>query len=236
MVVGSVLLLLAFFTRYIVFEVVSIVALLLGIIYAFIGAESYVRADVARRVASSSLLPLQQLLEKFDYGEKAVYLPPLDGAKAGRVLLPAAPGTVQKLVETGQLEMTDKGVMISSTGEVLFEAIEEEFSDLQAIELDYFLEWLPRVLVDGLGLAVRAEAVRKQDEITARLWSATLGQWHRQPWVGKVCEQIGCPINGAIALALAKTTGRAVSISGCSELVKSRITKMTFMLGPRLKT
>ncbi len=234
--VGTVLLLLAFFTKYIVFEITSIFALLIGILFAFTSAETYVRAEIARRIASSSLLPLGQLIEKLGFTENAIYLPPAKGATAGRVMLSKSEDAPQSLLESGQIDtLSDRGLLVSSTGEILFEAIEEEFSDLHETELDYFLEWLPRVLVDGLGLAARAEAVRNQDEVSVHLWSATLGQWHQQPWVGKLCGQMGCPVNGAVALALAKTTGRAVLISRCNESGKSRTTRMEYRLGPLVK-
>ncbi len=234
--VGTVLLLLAFFTRYIVFEITSILALLIGILFAFSSAESYIRAEVARRIASSALLPLSELVERLGYAGKVVYLPPAKGASTGRVLLSKSGDVARSLIESGQVDAgSDEGVLVSSPGEVLFGAVEEEFSDLRAAELDYFLEWLPRVLVDGLGLAARAEAVRNWDEVIVQLWSPSLGMWHQQPWVGKVCERVGCPVNGAVALALAKITGRAVFVSGCKEMAKSQITKMEYSLGPLVK-
>ncbi len=235
-VVGNMLLLLAYFTRYFVFEIVSVVALLSGIIFAFTSADTYVRADVARRFAQSSFRPLAQLLDQLGYVGRAVYLPPEEGARAGLMLVPKNHDFCAKLRELQQAHVdSGDGLLLPSTGEGLFEEIEEELSSLGKISLENLLAWLPDVLVEGLGLGSKAEAVTQDAEVSVWLWYGAFENLHKEPISEALCQQIGCPTYAAVGLILAKNTGKAVFVSGCKQFSHAEGVKMSYTLGPLVK-
>ena len=206
-------LILAYISRYLVFEAISILTLLTGTIFIFTDLESYVKARVASEAIVSSLIPLNQLLDRLKACEGAIYVP--DPKKEGsvKVLMPRG----RELNGGGGFPPTDvDGIPVSSTGSGLLQLYRREFGSFRNVTLPYLAEWLPRILVEDLKIAEGVEIVQDGAEVHVRLISPAFRQvCQRRERIENVCKLVGCPISSSIAEALAETTGRRVQYVGC---------------------
>jgi len=214
-------LILAYISRYLVFEAISILTLLTGTIFIFTDLESYVKARVASEAIVSSLIPLNQLLDRLKAGGGAIYVPNPKKEGSVKVLMPRGrecPPTHNLSVNGGGgFPPTDvNGIPVSSTGSGLLQLYRREFGSFRNVTLPYLAEWLPRILVEDLKIAEGVEIVQDGAEVHVRLISPAFRQVCQQrERIENVCKLVGCPISSSIAEALAETTGRLVQYVGC---------------------
>lgn len=238
--ISAIFLILAYVTRYIVFEVTSIVALLLGVVLVFTGIEPYVKVSVADRAVTSSLVALGKVLAYSRIKSEALYLPPAEGKSVGKIFIPTRSENTLPTLEEIMKErrrIPKKGLLLPSTGSALLRLYEEDLGDLRNIDLDYLMEWLPRVLVDGLQMAERVEVNREAEKIRVRFTASAFRYLCQDTEVAKtICETTGCPICGSVAEAIAKTTSRVVYYIGCGYDPLTQVMDATYRLGPTLES
>lgn len=242
LIVSGFFLFLAYVTRYIVFEVISILALLLGVVFVFTSVESYVRTSVANRAVVSALMPLAKFMNHLDVDRKAVYIPALSNADKGRMFIrlnsesPVRPlfGGLEDAtaIDTSAL---GRGVFLPSIGSGLLQLYERELGDIRNFDLDYFVEWFPRVFVEGLKMAERMEMLREDDEVKVKVVESALRYLCEDKDVRRVCEVVGCPIVVSIGEAIAKNRGCAVFYLKCEYDLLRRETNVSYKLGPSLE-
>ena len=105
---------------------------------------------------------------------------------------------------------------IPPLGEGLVHAYELELGDLTKLKIAGAKVWLPRVMVDGLGLAERVDMKSSGNEVTTVI---------EKPFVRALCVQdfmtdgpcrfLGCPLAASVGQALARATGTPVTHHGC---------------------
>jgi len=239
LIISVIFLILAYVTRYIMFEVTSIVALLLGAILVFTSIEPYVKMDVANRAAISSLAALSEILAYLKIEGKAAHIPPTRNQSKGRTFIPmqseSSLPTLEEITKD-RVVIPGKGLLLPSTGSALLQLYERELGDLRKIDFDYLVEWLPRVLVDGLQMAEKMEITRNGEDIHAKLTSSAFRHLCQQAETSNlICETINCPMCSSIADAIAKNTNRIVYYKKCSYDPSSLETTAHFVLGPTLE-
>lgn len=231
---------LAYITRYIVFEVISILALLLGVVFVFTGMESYMKVNVANRAVISSLIPLTSLLNHLKVKSKAVYIPSASKNHSQKIFLPMQSRnsipTFDEIMKENSTAFLEKGILLPSIGSALLRLYEEELGDLRNFDLEYLMAWLPRVLVDGLKMAEKVEITRKMDEIHVKITDSIFGYVCQQPAIKVVCEVTGCPVCSSIGEAVSKNTGQIVYYQECEYNPLTRETDIFYRLGPSLET
>jgi len=237
--ISVIFLIFAYITRYIVFEVTSIVALLLGVILIFTSIEPYVKMDVANRAALSSLAALSEILAYLKVEGKAVHIPPTGNQSAGRIFIPmhseSSLPTLEEITKD-QLVISGKGLLLPSTGNALLQLYEKELGNLRNIDFNYLVEWLPRILVDGLQMAEKMEITRKGDDIHVKLASSAFRYLCQQAeTTNLICGTINCPMCSSIADAIAKNTNRIVYCKKCGYDPLRLETTAHFVLGPTLE-
>jgi len=205
---------LAYATRYIVFEATSIASFLLGTILVFTSLEPYMKTRTANEAIYSSLRILEDFLNRLDARGKAVYIPPEPEQNQGRVFI-FAPGhsklpNLKKLTDENEM-IYEEGVLVPSLGNSLIKLYEEDLGDIRKMDFEYLQEWLPRVLVSGLKLAEKVEITRLGNEVKVEITGTVFNQLCQQREnIKTVCETLGCPLESSIAEALAKNTERLV--------------------------
>ena len=232
-------LILAYITRYIVFEVISILALLLGVVFVFTSMELYMKVNVANRAVISSLIPLTSLLNHLRVKSKAVYIPSASEKHSHKIFLPTQGGdslpTIEEIAKDDSTAFLEKGILLPPIGSALLQLYEEELGDLRNFDLEYLMAWLPRVLVDGLKMAERVEITRKIDEIHVKITDSVFRYLCQQPAVKVVCEVTGCPVCSSIGEAISKNTGHVVYYLKCEYDPLTRETDIFYRLGPPLE-
>ncbi|MEM3641439.1 MAG: hypothetical protein QXH37_05925 [Candidatus Bathyarchaeia archaeon] len=237
---SGIFLALAYYTRYVVFETLSIVCLPLGIIFVFLSVESYVKLTVANEALISALLPLSRLLEHLGIQGKAVYFPKqTDDENSVLFILKGddvALLNYAKITESDNIAISKEGVIFPSLGTNLVQLYQNELGDLRNFNLEYLLEWLPRVLVDGLQIAEKAQMLLEGELLHVKFIEPVFRHvcLHRE--VNILCKTIGCPLCSSIADAIARNTNRIIFFLQCSYDSKSHIVHATFRLGPDIKS
>jgi len=118
---------LAYVTRYIVFEVTSIASLLLGAVMIFTSLEPYMKTRAANEAIYSSLRILEDFLNRLNARGKAVYIPPAPEHNQGMVFV-FTPGysdlpNLKKLMDENEV-IYPEGVLFPSPGNSLVELYE----------------------------------------------------------------------------------------------------------------
>jgi len=239
LVLSGFFLLLAYVTRYIVFEVTSILALFLGVVFVFIGVESYVKKDVANKAVISSLVPLASFLSYLEAKGKAIYVPPTYEQRSGRIYLPKQNGVAlpayKEITRETSVAVLNEGVLLPSVGSALLQLYENELGDLRNLDLEYLMAWLPRVMVDGLQMAEKVEMTQNASNIAVKITGLAFRNACQHPDTKIVCEITGCPVCSSLAEAVSKNTGRLVHYLGCKNDSVKRETTTFYRLGPTLE-
>jgi hypothetical protein len=106
---------------------------------------------------------------------------------------------------------------IPSLGEGLVHAYELELGDLAKLGVDGAKVWLPRVMVDGLGLAERVGMKSSGDEVTTVIDRPFVRALCVQDFMADgLCRVSGCPLTASVGQALARASGKPVTHRGCT--------------------
>jgi hypothetical protein len=90
---------------------------------------------------------------------------------------------------------------------------------------------LPKLLVEGLELAEKAEIQIQGNAVTVEITGSLLDEICRQTdSQPKTHKQVGCLMSSAIACALAKTTGKPVTIQDETRNQETKITRIEYQI------
>jgi hypothetical protein len=236
LIISGLFLSLAYATEYIVFEITSILALFLGVIFVLSGIERHIKLHVANMAVLSYLHTLRDVLTYFTIDGEGIYIPTANGESV-KIFLSKNRGNSSPNIGDAKSSGVDleNGIILSPAGSTLLQLYEEELGDVRNLDLDYLREWLPRVLVDELKIVEDAEIIKDEENIHVRLTSSSFSELCQNKEVAQVCRTIGCPISSSIAEALAKSTRRAVYYVNCVYDPSTRITEASYRLGPVVK-
>lgn len=227
---------LAYVTRYIVFEVTSVLALFLGVIFVLSGVERYVKLRVANKAVLSPLYTLCGLLSHFGINGEGIYIPTAEGDSV-KIFLPKNRSSPLPNIDeaTSSMVVLENGFILPPVGNGLLQLYEEELGDIRNFDLDHLKEWLPRVLADDLKMVEKMEIIQDGEDIHVKLTASFFSQLCQNKEVAQVCGTIGCPVISSIAEAIAKNAGQVVYYVKCVYNPSTRITEATYKLGPTLK-
>jgi hypothetical protein len=229
LVLSGFFLALAYITRYIMFEVISIMALFLGVVYVFTSMESYVRSKVANGAVVSAITPLAKLIDSLEVAGRTSYIPARSGEENGQTFIPVKNET------SARPSVFGRGIFLPSIGSALLQLYEEEMGDMGNLDWEYFVEWFPRIFVDELKMAERMAIFREDDEVTVRIAESVFRQLCIDEDVRKFCEVIGDPVAVSIGESIAKNTNRSVVYLNCEFDPLERETTVFYKLGVPLE-
>ena len=233
LIISAFFLSLAYVTRYIVFEVTSILALFLGVIFVLSGVEPYVKLRVANKAVASPLYTLCDLLSHLGVDGKGIYMPTAEGDSVKIFLPKSRSGSLPKINEaTSGMVVLENGFILPPVGNSLLQLYEEELGDVRNFDFDYLKEWLPRVLVEALNIAEKSEITQDGEDIQVRLTASSFSGLCQNKEVVQICRVVGCPLISSIAEAISKNTGRVVYYINCAYNPSTRVTEATYKLGP----
>jgi hypothetical protein len=212
---SAILFLVAFETGFLPFEGASLVSFVLGIALLVVDLEPRVRLSVASDAMLGYLRALDGALKVLRVTGKATYL--LHGNQVSMI-------------------MTQEGLNLPlelpPVGLGIHEEITKELGDFSEKGLDYFGIWMPRVLVDNLSMSDEVKVSREGDGIKVSMGKPFVRRLCIDPFVNaNVCCRMGCPLAGAVAQALAVTTGREVRFENCTYDPKTQRAETMLSLG-----
>jgi hypothetical protein len=106
------------------------------------------------------------------------------------------------------------GVFAASPGAGLMAQMERQLQlDFGQISLPELLTVLPRSLTDGLNLARTVDMTQTEDGIAFKASGIVYESLYRTPTPPRSVAVLGCPVVSAVASALAKATGKTVTLN-----------------------
>lgn len=193
--------------------------------------------ELFNAVAVSALQNNERMLSRIDPSAKGIYLPPkyLVDYKSDLVYVPSKVDSQlpmpEEIRETALLFETSSGLLFVPPGLALASLYEQKLTkSFLQIDLDTLLTILPDILVEKVEIAQAIEITKEGTEITVRATKPSLkGLCSEMKELPRTHRILGCPFSSSIACALAKSTGKLVTIEEEQE-ERATITKIRYSL------
>jgi len=190
-----------------------------GTLFLLIRPVTYVKSSLVDSSIMPSLVILDEMLTQLNYQGNATYLPPrsLKGAKKGTLFIAAKKESVMPAIEDipqGKVFINPDGMCLIPLGQGLVNLFEEELGTNLFRTDFYFLQRnLPRLFIEDFELAEDFEMDVNGDVVHVRMKGSVYSNvCNEVRKLTNICSRVGCPLCSAIAYALAKATGKAVTI------------------------
>lgn len=217
------------FSIYVASQVLALIGLGLtfwGALFLFLKPVNFVEGSLLYNSAVSEYLTVNRIINDFGYKGKGYYIPPypkdvylpeyLKGLKASVVFISA-----EKDSELPSIEQIAKGIFISYPSGVLvvppglgiLSQIEEKSKvDFTKMGLNELCEFLPRFISQDLNLVKEVAMELSGDQAHLLIVGSLYKDLYSARNSLKSVDILGCPVVSAVACALAKASGRTVTI------------------------
>jgi hypothetical protein len=198
-----------------------------GVLFLLLRPVKYVKASLLASVATSEYLTINKMIKNFQSEANAYYIPPyskeghfpehLKGLKEPAVFISAENETkkpsIEKSAESNFLLTMQKGVLVVPPGLGLLAEIEKQMRrDFADIRLDDLCEVIPRFIVEEFNLAKAMDITFSENEVNLKMFDFLYGNLYSTQTDNRSVSLLGCPIISAVACALAKSSGKFVTI------------------------
>jgi hypothetical protein len=191
----------AFVTSFLPFEIGSLISFVLGVALLAVELEPRVRLSVSADGMLGYLHALDGALRALKAEGKANYVPHQNQAATMAFSVGGAGPRLE----------------LPSVGAGIHDELIQQLGDMEQKGLDYFSLWVPKALVDNLAAAEEVNVSRDGDRVSVSMAKPFVRRLCVDPFVNaNVCCRMGCPLAGAVAGALAVTTGKEVLFDSCS--------------------
>jgi len=222
-----------------------------AIILTYIQTEEYTKRSVLSATTISLQSGLDQALQYLGMRATAVYLPPkyLSNPESKVFISQLETGPLPTPKQTQRLEnqlitRTNQSILINPPGAELARLFEDTLgTSFTRTDLDYIKQNLPKLLIESLEIAQDVEVQGRtfqsianqradvQTEVLVRITSATYRDIAKQAQqLPSINKNLGCPLTSAIAIAIAKASGKR-TIIGKQELSEDcKTVETTYLL------
>jgi len=209
--------------------------LLCGIITGYIATEEYVKKTVLAPTSQSALQILNELLTKLDYNGKAKYLPPRYQAdmENTRVCITKnengeLPSPEQLLKENKAFFISPEWLLITAPGNDLARFFEKILkTSFTKIDLSFLQKNLTKMLVEELEIAGEVRTEVTGNILRIDVENTAYVDFYRE---AQLRNNMGSPLASAIACALARATGKTVTIRADSASKDQRTIQIEYEL------
>lgn len=227
------------------FYVSSYLSILGGSLLFWAGILAYIRPTKHIPIAYLTALTvsnasnIERLLTEYNFSQKGVYLPPknLRNAETSIIFVPKTPNqNLPKPEETSYtrvLSNEQDSLFLTPPGLVLSQIYEKELG-VSFIKNDfaYLQKNLPKLLIDNLAIAECVEIEMKENKIivniTNSIFSDDCIQTQDFP---KAHSAVGCLLVSSIACALAKVTGKPITITKEQQSEDRKTSQIEYQMG-----
>jgi hypothetical protein len=199
-----------------------------GALFLFARPIKFVKSTLLDFTAISTYTTIDRMIQHLNYKGRPIYIPPypkeaylpeyLKGLKEMIVFIPAenmvALPTIEEMAKKQFFLTNPKGICVAPPGYGLVDLFEKELrTTFTQINLEQLYSSLPTVIVNNLELAKELEINSENNLIHLKMIDPAYKDLYAKELGFKSIHQIGCPLTSAIACALAKTTGKLVTIA-----------------------
>jgi hypothetical protein len=198
-----------------------------GALFILITPKKYVEGSLLETAAIPSYLTIDRIIKDLKYKGKGYYTPPypkdvylpehLKGLKDMVVYVSAENEedmpSITELAEGKFLLQNPNGVLVTPPGLGLLTQIEKKANvDFTKISLEDLCEVMPRFILDNFSLAKEMKMVIEENQVKLKLSDSIYKNLYSSENNLKSISLLGCPIVSAVACALAKASGKPVTI------------------------
>jgi len=217
--------------------ILGVAAVFWGVIMIYVTPTKHVPITIMDALGNSQLDNIERLLTEFDSVEKGMYVPPrnLENIESSLIFVPKTSQTSMPAIAEGTdglysprrdgLFITPPGLGLSQ----LFEKVAQ--TSFTRMDLKTLQVTLPKILVDDLEIAEKMEIINEDNMATITIQGNVFSEICEQ---AKDCpnahSQIGCVLSSALACALAKATGRPITIQSETNISETKTTTIEFTL------
>jgi hypothetical protein len=206
-----------------------------GAILLYVTPSKHVPLKLLNTSAEAAAANIERLISEVNLSERGVYLPPknLRNIESSLVFIPETLKTpLPTPEETNEKLLANEktGAFVTPPGSALSRLFEGELGfSFTKTDLKQIQNKLPKLLVEDLELAENAEIQIQGNivtlEITGSILNEICEQTDSQP---KTHKQVGCLLSSAIACALAKATGKPVTIQNETRNQETKTTRIEY--------
>ena len=187
---------------------------------------SYVKSSLLEATATSLYTTIDRIKKDLKYNSKSYYIPPypkevyipehLKGLKEMIVFISANGEaelpSIEEIAESRFLLEDPKGMIVTPPGQGLLEQFEKELrANFTTIGLEDLYEILPKIIAEDLQLAKEVTMETEENLIHLKIVGSIYKALCYEADLQSV-RFLGSPLVSAVACALAKTTGKPVTI------------------------
>jgi len=211
-----------------------------GALTLYITTEEYVKQTLLDHTITPSLVALNQILTELKYQGKPIYLPPkyLKDFETTKIYIPKNTNTNLPTPEEIQQQenktflKNPEAALIIPPGLSLSKLFEKTLgTTFTKVDLEYLQQNLPKLFIENLEIAENLEIQTKptrvaqkvadsisviqpkNDTIQVKITNSIYdGVCKEARTLTHICGSIGCPICSSIACAIAKASGKPVTI------------------------
>jgi hypothetical protein len=198
-----------------------------GALFILITPKRYVEGSLLDSAAIPSYLTIDRIINDLKYKGRGYYTPPypkdvylpahLKGLK-DVVFYVSAEGeenmpSIEEIAESKFMLQNPKGVLVIPPGLGLLTQIEKKTNvDFAKMPIGELCEILPRLILDNFSLAKEITMTIEENQIKLKLSDSIYKNLYSSENDLKSISILGCPVVSAIACALAKASGKPVTI------------------------
>jgi len=215
-----------------------------GALFFFIKPVQYVQSSLLDSTAKATYKTIDRIVKDLKIKGKSYYIPPypkevylpeyLKGLKDPVVFITAGAGgmpSIEELAKSKFILENPNGICVAPPGLGLLEQCERELKkDLAKLKLTDLREALPPLIVESLGLAKEMEMNIKDNHVYIKIFDSIYKNLYVAEENLKSVHFLGCPLISAIACALAKVSGKTVTIQGIKVSTDRQTTEVWYSM------
>ncbi|MEM2738145.1 MAG: hypothetical protein QXK93_04070 [Candidatus Bathyarchaeia archaeon] len=214
-----------------------------GALFFFVRPLRYVQSSLIDSTALPAYKTIDRIVADLKYKGKSYYIPPypkevylpehLKGLKDHVVFISSDAGgvpSIEELAKSKFLLANPNGVCVAPPGLGILEQIEKELrKDTAKLQLAELCETIPIIIVENLQLAKEAEMKIEDNSVNLKISDSVYKSLYIDENLKSV-YLLGCPIASAVACALAKASGKAVTIQKVNASIDGQTVEIRYRM------
>jgi len=196
-----------------------------GALFFFLRPVKYVSSSLLDSTAIATYTTIDRIVKDLKFKGKSYYIPPypkevylpqhLKGLKETVVFISADTGgmpSIEELAKSKFLLENPNGICVVPPGLGVLAQFEKELRiDIAKLQISELCEIFPPLITENLQLAKEIEMKQENGQVYLKMIDSTYKNLYAAEDL-KSIHFLGCPLASAIACALAKATGKMVTI------------------------
>jgi len=197
-----------------------------GALFFFIRPIKYVQSSLLDSTALSTYTTIDRIIKDLKLKGKSYYIPPypkevylpeyLKGLKDPVVFISADTGgmpSIEELAKSKFILENPNGICVAPPGLGLLTQFENQLrKDIAKLKIEELCETLPPTIIENLHLAKEVEMKLLENNIYVKITDSTYKNLYISDENLKSIHFLGCPLVSSIACALAKSTGKMITV------------------------